>query len=281
MKNDTTAAAHNKTATSDKAAANGAAENSDAPQAADVGVPNHEAAEEAAKRAGLEHVREVVKLAQAGDRSALPHLRKALDEHPECFQHPGDLALMAQQAWLELLAGPNLYLRETVERKLTAMRLELAGPNPLPLENLMVERVVACWLQVNLADTIVTAHQSQSATVRQELEQRQGSAQRRYFDAIKHLAQLRKMLQPSARTKSKPCEDPLLAGRPANAANAPVCDDPLLAAFAGAAKVNTTQDPLAASHLGGPKEPMFVLDFPRISKEREADSLVHGVGIVN
>ena len=96
-------------------------------------VSSDQAAAVAAKRAALDQLRAVVKRAQEGDRRALPQLRKALDEHPEYFEHAGDLAMMAEHAWLELMAGSNLFLRETVERKLAEMRRELTGLNPSPL----------------------------------------------------------------------------------------------------------------------------------------------------
>jgi len=35
-----------------------------------------------------------------------------------------------------------------------AMRTELAGPRPSPIERLLVQRVVACWLQVYHADAM-------------------------------------------------------------------------------------------------------------------------------
>ena len=72
-------------------------------------VSSDQAAAAAAKRAALDQLRAVVKRAQEGDRRALPQLRRALDEHPEYFEHAGDLALMAEHAWLELMAGPNLF----------------------------------------------------------------------------------------------------------------------------------------------------------------------------
>ena len=165
-----------------------------------------------ATRAGLEQLHAIVRRAQAGDRTALPDLRKALDEHPEYFDHAGDLAFMAQHTWLDLLSGTDLFLRETVERKLQEMRVELAGTNPSPLEKLLVERIAACWLQLNHADTAFVGNQAASESIRKELLKRQESAQRRYVNAIKQLAQLRKLVSPKARAVSVTAsEDPLLA----------------------------------------------------------------------
>jgi hypothetical protein len=48
------------------------------------------------------------------------------------------LARQSQAAWLQLIAGPNLLLRESVERKAEQLRAELAGPEPSPLEGVLV-----------------------------------------------------------------------------------------------------------------------------------------------
>ena len=133
-------------------------------------------------------------------------------EMAEYFEHAGDLALMAQHTWLDLLSDTDLFLRETVERKLGEMRIELAGADPSPLEKLLVERVVACWLQINHTDTIFAGNQSSSESVRKELLKRQESAQHRYVYAIKQLAQLRKLVAPKARAvRVKASEDPVIA----------------------------------------------------------------------
>ena len=92
------------------------------------------------------------------------------------------------------------------------MRVELAGANPSPLEKLLVERIVACWLQVNHADSVFANNQSSSESLRKELLKRQESVQRRYVDAIKQLAQLRRLVSPKAGAVSNPAsEDPLMA----------------------------------------------------------------------
>jgi hypothetical protein len=42
-------------------------------------------------------------------------------------------------------------IKETLCRNLELLRAALAGPNPTPIERLLVQRVVACWLQVQNA----------------------------------------------------------------------------------------------------------------------------------
>jgi hypothetical protein len=85
---------------------------------------------------------------------------------------------------------------ECLERKLADLRAEVAGPSPSPLERLLAERIVACWLQVQYADTAYLGLKGRctSLTVFAAAEKRQGQAQRRLLAAIKQLALVRKLL---------------------------------------------------------------------------------------
>jgi hypothetical protein len=147
----------------------------------------------------IERLRDLVARAQAGDASVLPALREALDADPSLWQRCGDLAAQAQAAWLQLLAGHDLLLHESVQRKLEALRVELAGPDPSPLERLVVERILAGWLQVHYADwSYAQARGPQAApVVLREMQRRQESAQRRYLAALKQLALIRRLLRPA------------------------------------------------------------------------------------
>src|SRR4051812_8117097 len=100
----------------------------------------------------VDELRGLLDRARRGDADALPALRAALDEHPGIWRHCGDLAAHAERAWIALAAGPDLLLREALGRRLTALKADLAGTNPTPLERLLVDRVAATWLQVAYAD---------------------------------------------------------------------------------------------------------------------------------
>jgi hypothetical protein len=141
---------------------------------------------------------ELVRRAQQGDRSVMPQLRQILDSDPSLWQRYGDLAKWAQAAWLQLAAPKDVLLYECLERKMEEMRAELSGPDPSPLEKLLVERVVACWLQCEYADILYAQNRDQpsSMAIRKELMSRQESAQRRYLASLKQLATVRKLLKP-------------------------------------------------------------------------------------
>jgi hypothetical protein len=145
----------------------------------------------------LERLQALVKRAEQGDESALPELRVALDSNPWIWERYGDLAQQSQAAWLQLIAGPNLLLRESVERKAEQLRAELAGPGPSPLERLLVERVIACWLQTQYADAAYAQQQNPSPGQHTAALKRQAGSHQRYLHAIKTLATVRKLLRPA------------------------------------------------------------------------------------
>ncbi len=144
-----------------------------------------------------DRLRELVQRAQQGDASVLPELRRVLDANPALWQSWGDLARQAEAAWVRLLAGKDLALGECVQRKLEELRAELGGPEPSPLERLLVERVAACWLQTMYSDAVYAQSKEATPAVLRELMKRQESSQRRYLDAIKKLALVRKLLKPA------------------------------------------------------------------------------------
>ena len=145
----------------------------------------------------LERLQRLVERAEQGDASVMGELRAALDVNPWVWERYGDLAKQSQAAWLQLVAGRNLLLLESARRKAEQLRAELAGPAPSPLERLLVERVVACWLQVHYSDASYAQLKGNSPAQHTAALQRQNSAQQRYLQAVKALATVRKLLRPA------------------------------------------------------------------------------------
>ena len=144
----------------------------------------------------LERLQRLVQRAEQGDESVLGELRAALDVNPWVWQRYGDLAKQSQAAWLQLVAGRNLLLLESARRKAEQLRAELAGPAPSPLERLLIERIVSCWLQVNYADSSYAQLKGATPAQHTAALRRQNSAQQRYLQAVKALATVRKLLRP-------------------------------------------------------------------------------------
>jgi hypothetical protein len=145
----------------------------------------------------LVELRTLLERGRRGDLDALPALRRALDLHPEVWRHVGDLAACAEHAWINLAAGPDLLMKESLVRKLAELKAEIVGTNPTRLERLLVDRVGATWLQLAYADA--AAAQSRDVSIKQaELAiKRQGQAHRRHLTALAALATVRRLL-PSA-----------------------------------------------------------------------------------
>jgi hypothetical protein len=108
----------------------------------------------------------------------------------------GDLAYQAQRSFIEAAAGDNLVLQEALTRKLELLRNDLAGPSPTPVEKLLVERVVACWLQVHDADIRYAQARDLSIRWPEYYQRRMDRAHRRYLSALKTLATVRRLALP-------------------------------------------------------------------------------------
>jgi len=89
----------------------------------------------------------------------------------------------------------DLLCKESLRRQLDEMRLELSGPNPTPLESLLIQRVLACWVQVHFADALAAQAQERQAAPAQlrSLQKRQESAGRCLTEAVKQLALARRV----------------------------------------------------------------------------------------
>jgi hypothetical protein len=145
--------------------------------------------------------------ARQGDRSVLPQLRAWLDSNPDYWRRAGDLGQVAESAWIALVASGDSVNEECVRRKLADMRRELAGSDPSPLEKILVDRVVLCWLQASYADGSYVNIRGKGCTdlrVFKAAEERQNRSQRRLLAAIKALATTRRLLRPRTTVIAEP-----------------------------------------------------------------------------
>jgi hypothetical protein len=141
----------------------------------------------------------VIHRAQAGDADAVPALQKILDRVPELRTMLGaDLERIVEESIIRSLGGDdNLAFREGLKRKLAALRRELEGASPTPIERLLVDRVVACWLQVQEADLRYAQARGQTLPQANYVLKRQDSAHRRFLLALRTLEMVRKLALPS------------------------------------------------------------------------------------
>jgi hypothetical protein len=110
----------------------------------------------------------------------------------------GELAEMAEMFFIQVMAGKDIGFRESVCRKLDVLREELLECGSSPVERLLVERVVACWLQVQDADMRCAQAVGTASLVQMDFHQRRmDAANRRYLAALKALALVRKLAAPA------------------------------------------------------------------------------------
>jgi hypothetical protein len=149
------------------------------------------------RRSDIARTNQLIGLAERGDSKALVEVRQLFDLAPERWSAFGDVAANAQQSWVRVVSGENELVNEAVHRQLDRMKAELAGPSPTPLEGLLVDRILTCWIALQYAETIYAQNMSKLSINQAEFHQRRlDRAQRRYLDAIKGLVLVRRMLVP-------------------------------------------------------------------------------------
>jgi hypothetical protein len=142
--------------------------------------------------------RALLKRAHAGDETTLPVVQKMLENPAHIASFGGNLAEQVVSSFAEAMGGKNLAFREALRRKLEAMRVELLGDSPTPVERLLVERVAVCWLQVQDSELRFTQYQKDLSIRQGDYHQRRiDAANRRFLAAVKALALVRKLVLPA------------------------------------------------------------------------------------
>jgi hypothetical protein len=145
-------------------------------------------------------LRRAVERAEAGDGSALPVVRDAVTDPLAVALLAGDLPRLAEQGLIAALAANLPGMRETVTWPLEALRAEMLGSAPTPVERLLVDRVAACWLRVqeaDIRDALAAGRFEQGLS--KYLVGRQSAAHRRFLAALKALELVRKLALPAIR----------------------------------------------------------------------------------
>jgi len=143
----------------------------------------------------LERTDKLLKRATNGDKTVLPELCRLFDAFPDRWQQLGDTSHQAERSWIDMTTGTDLAAAELVRRSMAALRQELAGPSPSPLERLLVDRVVLGWFQVNAHEAFCAQRARDFTMVQTEFQERRlDRAHRRYLSAIRTLACVRRLL---------------------------------------------------------------------------------------
>jgi hypothetical protein len=131
--------------------------------------------------------------ARQGDKSVLPDLKAILDDNPCLWQESYRLVSLVEQGWLDKISDKNLLLSQSIRRQVEAMKKDLAGASPTPLEQLLSERIVAAWLAVQHADLSDSTNDPSGSKVAEMRLKRVESASRRFLAATKALAVVRRL----------------------------------------------------------------------------------------
>ncbi|MEO1997595.1 MAG: hypothetical protein ABGZ17_20230 [Planctomycetaceae bacterium] len=133
----------------------------------------------------------MAKLANVGDTDGRQQLVRLLDEHPDVAESLGDMFASAKMRLINLVAGGNQLLAESMARHAAATEAEIVGDDVTALRKMAARNIVLAWLAVQLAE----ATASRYSTVRAETVRNR--AQRRWERSLKMLDLVRRKLSPS------------------------------------------------------------------------------------
>ena len=150
----------------------------------------------------LKILEDLSKKAEAGDEDARKELKQAVRESsPTVIARASDVGRRAQHLLIETAAGGNILTQYALSERLEMKREEIAGENPTPLEVLLTERVVACWMLVELFDALMAGQLWKKTPTEKRVTERalryylhwQETANKRFLAAVQALARVRKL----------------------------------------------------------------------------------------
>jgi hypothetical protein len=149
----------------------------------------------------LAKLKELSARAEGGDKAARAELRKAVRESsPEIVREASDLARRGQWGLIETAAAGDPLTEEALVARLDFMRREIGGPDPTPLEVLLTERVVSCWLLLELLELLNSAQLTRGGKNKQLPHSFlkfylgwQEQVHRRFVSTIKDLTKVRRL----------------------------------------------------------------------------------------
>lgn len=156
-------------------------------------------------RESLKELRALSEKAEGGGAEgakARKELRRKLREaSPEVVARASAVGRQSQRLLVETASGGDPLTEEALSVRLDMMREEIAGEDPTPLEVLLTERVVSCWLLVELFDALMASQLWKDTPKERRVPERvlrqylrwQESANARFLAAVRELARVRKL----------------------------------------------------------------------------------------
>lgn len=142
----------------------------------------------------------LLRLAQCGDADALRSVIQAMLEEPARGARALDLPHQVRQELIVATYGEDNHLASRLYSAKTEMldAALLSETGPSPLEHLLIERIVTCWLAAELADIDAANQEVHHAPGRHAdyYARRQDRAHRRLLQSVEALTRMRRLLSP-------------------------------------------------------------------------------------
>ena len=142
----------------------------------------------------------LLKRAAKGDKSCLSAVWDLLadGDRGECYREAyGSPASWFQQCIMRKAADKSVIIQEAIGQKIEAVRSELEGPNPTPIERLLAERASLCWFVVNSYETAYSNASGWNISQADLQHRKIDKAHARFLSALRTLAQVRKLALPT------------------------------------------------------------------------------------
>jgi hypothetical protein len=144
-------------------------------------------------------LRKLIDQANKGNTQAFDRLCALPSAAAAQWVQPLDLAENAREMFIRRASGEKaLCTQERLRRQCTALTRDLTGPDPTPLETLLVDRIVLCWVHLHYVENVYVQSMHELSITQATFHQRRLSlAQSRYLAAIRTLAQVRRLQAPN------------------------------------------------------------------------------------
>ena len=125
-------------------------------------------------------------------------LQTVLAKYPNAWREAGDLGKRARQVLMQsIIADMAENVRASIESGLERQAEELRQPSDGPLEELLIDQILTCWLDENLtragyASVMAGSH---SFAVGDYWQRKLTMTQQRYLRAIESLAKVRRLMR--------------------------------------------------------------------------------------
>ena len=135
--------------------------------------------------------------AKRGDKDALKAFEESFAEAPKALEDDGNLGKELRRYLLESHVHEDEPFKRGIELKAESLERDLAGQSASPLERLLIERVICCWVESYLVDRLcIDACNGLGVSLEKHTfyQKWQERAHGRFLSACKALAQIRKLL---------------------------------------------------------------------------------------